>query len=125
MKKIEETIVIRNNKMIYAVRLGSKLEGAGSKIENSNPYIIVEEGKIKYVDNLYNSKSEFKFDDEVHAVAKEIFISTLKGAIKEQILQLKQLELVLNELGLTECIEGTLQESANFLQGIKKLLLKN
>ena len=125
MKKIEETIVIKNNKMIYAVRLGSKLEGAGSKIENSNPYIIVEEGKIKYVDNLYNSKSEFKFDDEVHAVAKEIFISTLKGAIKEQILQLKQLELVLNELGLAECIEGTLQESASFLQGIKKLLLKN
>lgn len=125
MKKIEETIVIKNNKMIYAVRLGSKLEGAGSKIENSNPYIIVEEGKIKYVDNLYNSKSEFKFDDEVHAVAKEIFISALKGAIKEQILQLKQLELVLNELGLAECIEGTLQESASFLQGIKKLLLKN
>lgn len=125
MKKIEETIVIRNNKMMYAVRLSSRLEGEGSRIENINPYIIVEDGKIKYTDSLYSGKSEFRFDDEVHAVAKEIFISTLKGAIKEQILQLKQLELVLNELGLAECIEGTLQESASFLQSIKKLLLRN
>ncbi len=124
-KKVEETIVIRNNKMVYAVRLSSKLEGEGSRIENRNPYLIVEEGKIKYTDNLYSGKSEFRFDDEVHAVAKEIFISTLKGAIKEQILELKQLEMVLNELGLSECIEGTLQESASFLQGLKKLLIKN
>ena len=124
-KKIEETIVVRNNKMIYAVRLSSKLEGDGSRIENRNPYLIVEDGKIKYVDSMYGSKSEFRFDDDVHAVAKEIFISTLKGAIKEQILELKQLEMVLNELGLSECIEGTLQESASFLQSIKKLLLNN
>lgn len=118
-KKIEETIVIRNNKMVYAVRLCSKLEGEGSRIENRNPYIIVEDGKIKYIDNLYSGKSEFNFADEVHMVAKEIFINGLRTAIKEEILQLKQLELVLSEMGLNECVGNTLQESATFLQRVK------
>ena len=121
-KKIEETIVIRNNKMVYAIRLNSKLDGEGSRIENRNPYIIVEDGKIKYIDSLYGSKSEFNFADEVHVVAKEIFISCLKTAIKEEILQLKQLELVLQEMGLTECIGNTLEESATFLQRVKTFI---
>ena len=106
-KKIEETIVIRNEKMSYAVRLCSKLEGEGSRLENRNPYMVVEDGKIKYLDSLYGNKSEFNFNDEVHAVAKE------------EILRLKQLELVLNEMGLTECIGNTLEESATFLQRVK------
>ena len=87
-KKIEETIVIRNEKMSYAVRLCSKLEGEGSRLENRNPYMVVEDGKIKYLDSLYGNKSEFNFNDEVHAVAKEIFISGLRTAIKEEILRL-------------------------------------
>lgn len=118
-RKIEETIVIRNDKMVYAVRLSSKLEGKGSRVENRNPYIIVENGKIKYIDNLYGSKSEFNFNDEVHMVAKEIFASGLKSAIKEEILQLKQLELILSEMGLQECLGNTLEESASFLQKVK------
>lgn len=121
-KKIEETIVIRNNKMIYAVRLNSKLEGEGSRMENRNPYMIVEEGKIKYIDSLYGSKSEFNFADEVHMVAKEIFINGLRTAIKEEILQLKQLELVLQEMGLNECIGNTLEESATFLRRVKAFI---
>lgn len=118
-KKIEETIVIRNEKMSYAVRLCSKLEGEGSRLENRNPYMVVEDGKIKYLDSLYRNKSEFNFNDEVHAVEKEIFISGLRTAIKEEILRLKQIELVLNEMGLTECIGNTLEESATFLQRVK------
>jgi len=50
MKKVEETIVIRNEKMIYAVRLKSKTEGEDGRRENNNPYLIVEGGKIKYID---------------------------------------------------------------------------
>ena len=46
MKKVEETIVIRNEKMIYAVRLKSKTEGEDGRRENNNPYLIVEGGKI-------------------------------------------------------------------------------
>lgn len=122
MKKIEETIVIRNEKMIYAVRLKSKTEGEDGRRENNNPYLIVEGGKIKYIDHIYGNKSEFNFNDEVHTVAKEIFISGLKNAIKEEILQLKQLELVLEEMNLKECIGDTLQESATFLQNVRKLI---
>lgn len=122
MKKVEETIVIRNEKMIYAVRLKSKTEGEGGRRENNNPYLIVEGGKIKYIDHIYGNKSEFNFNDEVHTVAKEIFVSGLKNAIKEEILQLKQLELVLEEMNLKECIGDTLQESATFLQNVRKLI---
>ena len=122
MKKVEETIVIRNEKMIYAVRLKSKTEGKDDRRENNNPYLIVEGGKIKYIDHIYGNKSEFNFNDEVHTVAKEIFISGLKNAIKEEILQLKQLELVLEEMNLKECIGDTLQESATFLQNVRKLI---
>lgn len=122
MKKVEETIVIRNEKMIYAVRLKSKTEGEDGRRENNNPYLIVEGGKIKYIDRIYGNKSEFNFNDEVHTVAKEIFISGLKNAIKEEILQLKQLELVLEEMNLKECIGDTLQESATFLQNVRKLI---
>ena len=124
-KKIEETIVIRGNKMVYAVRLASKLEGEGSRIENRNPYLIAEDGRIKFIDRMYDSKSEFNFADEVHVVAKEIFISNLRSAIKEEILQLKQLELVLSEMGLSECIGNTLEESATFLQSVKRLIGNN
>lgn len=124
-KKIEETIVIRNDKMVYAVRLASKLEGEGSRLENRNPYLIAESGKIKYIDSLYGNKSEFNFADEVHQVAKEVFISNLQASIKEEILQLKQLELVLSELGLKECIGDTLEQSATFLQKVKKAICVN
>lgn len=109
-------------KMIYAVRLKSKTEGKDGRRENNNPYLIVEGGKIKYIDHIYGNKSEFNFNDEVHTVAKEIFISGLKNAIKEEILQLKQLELVLEEMNLKECIGDTLQESATFLQNVRKLI---
>lgn len=78
--------------------------------------------KIKYIDHIYGNKSEFNFNDEVHTVAKEIFISGLKNAIKEEILQLKQLELVLEEMNLKECIGDTLQESATFLQNVRKFI---
>ena len=120
MKKVEETIVIRNEKKIYAVRLKSKTED--ERRENNNPYLIVEGGKIKYIDHIYGNKSEFNFNDEVHTVAKEIFVSGLKNAIKEEILQLKQLELVLEEMNLKECIGDTLQESATFLQNVRKFI---
>lgn len=108
--------------MIYAVRLKSKTEGEDGRRENNNPYLIVEGGKIKYIDHIYGNKSEFNFNDEVHTVAKEIFISGLKNAIKEEILQLKQLELVLEEMNLKECIGDTLQESATFLQNVRKFI---
>lgn len=71
--------------MIYAVRLKSKTEGKDGRRENNNPYLIVEGGKIKYIDHIYGNKSEFNFNDEVHTVAKEIFISGLKNTIKEEI----------------------------------------
>lgn len=120
MKNVEETIVVSDGNLVYAVRLASKLDGGGSRHENSNPYLMVEGGKIKYVDRLYGSKSEFRFSDESHAVAKEIFVSGLRTCIKEQVLRLKQHELVLSEMGLEDCLGNTISESASFLRRIKQ-----
>ncbi len=116
-KKLEETIIIRQNQMVYAVRLISKTE---NNCDNgSAPYLIVEDGKIKFIDRIYDSKREFNFTDEVHVLAKEAFIAKLKTAIKEQVLQLKQLELILSEMNLRECIGDSVSESASFLQRVK------
>lgn len=124
-KKVEETIIIRNDKLTYAVRLVSKVDGVGSKIENSNPYIITERGEIKFVDHLYGNKCEFNFDDNVHVVAKEIFISELRTAIKRQVLELKQIELVLNEMGLRDCIGDTVKQSISFLERVKQFMIED
>lgn len=123
-KKIEETIIIRNDKLTYAVRLASKVEGNGSRIENSNPYILTENGKIKFVDHLYGNKSEFNFNDDIHVVAKEIFVSELRTAIKTQVLELKQIELVLNEMGLRDCIGDIVTQSITFLEQVKQFLVE-
>lgn len=122
-KKVEETIIIRNDKLIYAVRLVSKLEGEGSRIENRNPYILTEQGKIKFVDCLYGNKCEFNFNDDVHVVAKEIFVSELRTAIKTRVLELKQIELVLNEMGLRDCIGDTVKQGITFLEKVKQYVV--
>ena len=97
-------------------------EVADGSIEHNKLYFIEEGGETKYIDHIYGNKTDFNFNDEVHTVAKEIFISGLKNAIKEEILQLKQLELVLEEMNLKECIGDTLQESATFLQNVRKFI---
>lgn len=124
-RKVEETIIIRNDKLIYAVRLKSKIEGDGSRIENSNPYILVENGKIKFLDQLYGNKSEFDFNDDVHVVAKEIFVSGLQTSVKQQVLELKQIELVLNEMGLGECVGDIVNQSISFLEKVKTFMLRD
>lgn len=111
-RKIDETIVIRQNKMVYAVRLNSK---DSSSINSNNPYLIVEDGKIKFIDRIYDSKAEFNFSDEVHQIAKEVFIGALRNAIREELLQLKQLEMILNEMGLKDCLGDAVTVNAKFL----------
>lgn len=123
MRKIEETIIIRNNKLIYAVRLAGKVEGTGSRIENNNPYILAENGEVKFIDNLYGNKCEFNFSDNVHVVAKEIFVSGLRTAIKTRVLELKQIELVLNEMGLADCIGDTVKQGITFLEKVKQYVV--
>jgi hypothetical protein len=120
--KIEETIVVRNNKMIYAVRLKSKLSENQRDNMNTNPYILVEDGKVKFSDSYMSNRAEFDFSNDVHAVAKEIFISGLQTAIKQQILELKQLELVFKELNLSECIGDSIAEGQGLLYKVNKVL---
>lgn len=117
-KKIEETIIVRNNKMLYAVRLKSKLAENQKDNTNTNPYILVEDGKVKFTDSYMSNKAEFDFSNDVHIIVKEIFVSGLQTAIKQQILELKQLELVFNELNLSECIGDSITKGQGFLKNV-------
>lgn len=110
-KNIEETIIIRNNKMVYAVRLKDKEDNRNS----NNPYLIIGEGEVKFVDRIYNSSTEFNFSDEVHQTAKEIFVSGLRAAVKERLLELKQLSLILDEMGLKDCLGDTVETNVRCL----------
>lgn len=110
-KNIEESIIIRNNKMVYAVRLKEK----DSSRTNSNPYLIISEGKIMYIDRVCSSYTAFNFSDAVHQTAKEIFVSGLRAAVKESLLQLKQLSLILDEMGLKDCLGDVVETNAKVL----------
>ena len=126
-KKIEETIIIRNNKMVYAVRLKGKAEDS-KRSESTNPYVIVENGEIKFIENGYfGARTEFDFSNEVHKVSKEIFVSGLRTAIKQSILQLKQLQLVFEEMNLSEIRAMAQKETfelAPYITKIKDLIGK-
>lgn len=108
---IEETIIIKNNKMVYAVRLKDKEDNKNC----NNPYMIVADGRIQFIDRLYSSSTEFNFSDEVHQTAKEIFISGLRAAVKERLLELKQLSLILDEMGLKDCLGDSVEVNARML----------
>lgn len=111
-RNIEETIIIRNNKMVYAVRLREK---GTPEHSDANPYIIVDGGSIKFIDRWYNGTTEFNFSDEVHQTAKEIFITGLRSAVKERLLELKQLSLILDEMGLKDCLGDVVEVNTKLL----------
>lgn len=111
-RKFNETMIIRDGKMIYAIQLKEK--------GNSNrSFIYIRDGKIYFGDN-YFSPTEFDFEDDTHKIAKEIFISQLQVDIKARVLELKQLEEIFKELNLTECFNDIIPNSAKMLAEVKE-----
>ena len=55
---------------------------------------------------------------------KEIFLTHLQAEIKTKILELKQLELVLDELGLVGVIRKTISENATMLLDVKDEIIE-
>lgn len=105
-KKYNETMVIKNGKMVYAISLKEK--GAN---KSDRTHIIIDNGEIKFCDSWFNSESEFNFNEEAHKIAKEIFVSQLQVDIKRRVLELKQLEEIFNDLNLSECFGTVLTDS--------------
>ncbi len=120
MNKIEEdgiyeAIKVRDGKCIYCV----KYVQDGNKL-----FLSIRNGEIYFESSDYSFSDypTFNLNNESHKLAKEVFINQLKTDIKTKILQLKQLESILNEMGLQGLIEDDIQKGGIFLSIKKKFL---
>lgn len=113
-KKYNETMIIRDGKLIYAVQLGGK-----EKNNDNRSFIYIDKGEI-YFSSSWFTTSEFDFNNETHRIAKEIFINQLQTSIKVRVAELKQLESVFRELNLLECIGTIIPDSSKILIEAKK-----
>lgn len=113
-KKYNETMIIRNGQLIYAVSLKDK-----ANEEKCSCYIYIDNGKIYFTDNVFRML-EFDFNNENHKIAKEIFITQLQTDIKRRILELTQLQAIFEELNLKECFGTVIEDNTKLLLEVKQ-----
>jgi vacuolar-type H+-ATPase subunit H len=112
----KEKIIIRNGTPVYAISLKDK---KSSQNCNSS-HIFIENGKLYFSDSSYYSASEFDFSNESHRIAKELFVAQIQVDIKRRVLELKQLEAIFNDIGLSECLGDSIQSNAKLLAEVKQ-----
>lgn len=119
MNKIKEAIKTNYGKLKYVIQLE---QGENNKLQ----IYIDSNNKICFESNTYNFSNYETFDlsSESHKVAKEIFLTYLQAEVKTRILELKQLELVLDELGLKEVIRKTIIDNSSILLESKEEIIK-
>lgn len=111
-KKFNETMIIRNGKMIYAIQL----------VEQGNSdrsFIYMRDGQIYFGDS-YFTPTKFDFENTTHQIAKEIFVNQLRVDIKSRVLELKQLQEIFKELDLVECLDDIIPNSVKLLEEVKQ-----
>lgn len=96
-----ETIIIRDGKPVYAI----KLTKYGDK-----QYMYMYNGRIYFTDS-YLSCTQFDFNNETHKIAKTIFIDELRTDIRRKILELKELEEILRSLGMDKLVESFMSKN--------------
>lgn len=117
-KKYNETMIIRDGRLVYAIQLGEK-----EKNKDNRSFIYIDRGEIHFSNNWF-TVNEFDFNNETHRIAKEIFINQLQTSIKVRVAELKQLESVFGELNLLECIGTIIPDSSKILIEAKKDIQK-
>ena len=113
-KKYNETMIIRNVQLIYAVSLKDK-----ANEEKCSCYIYIDNGKIYFTDSVFRML-EFDFNNENHKIAKEMFVTQLQTDIKRRILELKQLQAIFEELNLKECFGTVIEDNTKLLLEVKQ-----
>jgi len=115
-----EVIIVKNRKPIFAV--GIIDERCNDKYDRPHTYLYIENGRVCFeADNYISRGRPFDLSDESHAIAKEIFTTTLQADIKTRIMELKQLELIFSDLGLAECLGTSLVDNTKLILDVKKL----
>ena len=113
-RKYNETMIVRDGKLAYAIILDNKSNG------NHSTYIYIRDGKIYFSQDSWFTSTRFDFEDETHRISKEIFVNQLQTDIKTRVLELKQLQEVFNELDLAECLDDIIPTSAKLLGELKQ-----
>lgn len=117
-KKYNETMVISNGKLVYAVSMKDKTESS-----SNGTYIYIYNGQVYFSDSFFR-QSTFDMNNENHQIAKEIFITQLQADIKHRILELKQLQAIFSELNLSECFGTVLEDNTKLLLEVKNQVEK-
>ena len=117
--KIKEMVKTDCGKLKYVIELQ---QGKDNKLQ----LYIDSSNKIHFESNdrYYKEYPVFDIKSEAHKVAKEIFLTYLQAYVKSQILELKQLELVLDILGLKEVIRSTIIDNSSMLLETKNEIIK-
>lgn len=112
---IYEAIKVRDGKCIYCVKY----------IQNGNKlFLSMRNGQVYFESSDYSFSEypTFNLNNESHKLAKEVFVNQLRTDIRTKILELKQLENILSEMGLQGLIEDDLHKGGILLSIKKKLI---
>jgi hypothetical protein len=107
--KTREIMIARNGKPLFAVRIDNMEDGS-----NAN-YVYVENGDIQFSSSWLSSIVPFSVGNESHNIAKEIFTVGLQAAVKTKVMELKQLESILKDINLAECLGNVLIDNTKLL----------
>lgn len=108
--KSREIMIARNGKPLFAVRIDDE----NSESSDAN-YVYVENGEIKFSSSWFKNIVPFSVSNESHRIAKEIFTIGLQTSIKLKIMELKQLESILKDIHLEECLGNVLVDNTKLL----------
>jgi len=118
MNVIKEAIKFHNGKPSYTIMM--------SNTENdSKAFVSIRNGEIYFESNDYgfNSSPVFDMGSDAHRLAKEMFTSSLLVDVQNKILALKQLEAILNEMGLVDIIREPMSkmDAIQYYEAIRRI----
>ena len=113
--KIKETIRTANGKLQYCLQITQ----GEAKMQ-----VYIRNGEIYFESCSYgfNSYPVFDFNNEAHELAKRVFVNSLKTDVQNKLMELKQLEVILDQIGLKDIITDDIKKGG-FLLTIKNKLL--
>ncbi len=109
-----EIMIAKNGKPRFAVRIDN--------LDNKNDanYVYIEDGDIKFSSSWLSNIVPFSLSNESHKIAKEIFTIGLQTAIKTKIMELKQLESIMKDINLGDCLGNVFIDNTKLLLEVNK-----
>ena len=106
----KELMVVRNGKPTFAVNV------INNDRNNNANYVFVENGDVKFASSWLDSIQPFEVGNESHRLAKQAFTIGIQAAIQIRMLELKQLESIFNDIGMSDCLGSVIVDNAKMLE---------